>query len=454
MQKACEWFDRANLYGSTLLWVQAARRWCAEPDKPLSPPLSAAACRRVVNAEGGLDFRTKPLTQAQYNAEISWEFPNKSFLLDPEVVKKQAKGTFIGYIPLGATVILLDSTRSAWKVEYDAKTGYIARSYRGYPTLFICKGNKEYIPGKPIDSLPFFFENKDDSDSRLDSTTLPASPDIPLPDLLPIPAGSFMRGCADEKDPDCGEDEKPAKEVKIKAFWMGRTEVTNEQYCAFLNEKGNREEGGADWIDLEGKYEDERCRIHEEGGRFKVESGFEKYPVIFVSWYGSKAYCDWLNEKVSGRNYRLPTEAEWEYAAGNGSRHTKYSWGNQPPAGKKGGNVADESAKKRYEDWKIFEGYTDGYVYTAPVTAFEANDFGLYDMSGNVWEWCSDWYDSNYYETGPTDNPQGPGTGSDRVYRGGSWNNVPRSCRVTYRFNWQPVYRYYSLGFRVASSSQ
>jgi formylglycine-generating enzyme required for sulfatase activity len=174
-------------------------------------------------------------------------------------------------------------------------------------------------------------------------------------------------------------------------------------------------------------------------------------PVIHVSWNDAKAYCEWLSEK-SGQTYRLPTEAEWEYAAGNGAKHTKYSWGNGQPYGKKAGNLADETGAEAF-NWNktadsIFLGYDDGYKSTAPVGSFLPNDFGLYDMTGNVWEWCSDW--KGDYSSGIQTNPQGPSMGSGRVFRGGSWGDSPLYCRVAGRDDGAPHGRVSIVGFRIA----
>jgi formylglycine-generating enzyme len=267
------------------------------------------------------------------------------------------------------------------------------------------------------------------------------------PDMVFVQGGTFQMGSDDGKS---DSDEKPVHSVTISNFYMGKTEVTNEQFCTFLNEKGNLTEGETEWVSLcGGSYEDEKCRISKSGSRFVVESGYEKHPIIYVSWYGSMAYSKWLSEKTT-KNYRLPTEAEWEFAAGNGSKHTKYSWGNGNPLGKNGGNVVDETAKKKFPTWNFFSGYTDGYIYTAPVASFNPNDLGLYDMTGNVKEWCSDLYDKDYYKNSPSQNPKGAQSSTSRVLRGGSWADNKSFCSSTHRLWYGSSYRIRDLGFRVA----
>ncbi len=274
----------------------------------------------------------------------------------------------------------------------------------------------------------------------------PVIPPAPVDPAPTVPAGMVLvRGGTFTMGSTEASDEQPLHSVTVSDFYMGKYEVTNAEFVKFLNVKGNQTEGGATWINLEGSWEGEKCRIYLSGSTFKVESGYENYPVIYVSWYGATAYCQWL-----GSQYRLPTEAEWEYAAGNGSRHTKYSWGNGDPSGKKGGNVSDQTAKAKFSSWSAFENYTDGYIYTAPVGHFDANEFGLYDMSGNVWEWCSDWYDAEYYKNSPSKDPKGPSTAKDyRVLRGGSWISDPEGCRVAYRFGSVPYSWNSYIGFRV-----
>jgi formylglycine-generating enzyme required for sulfatase activity len=264
-----------------------------------------------------------------------------------------------------------------------------------------------------------------------------------------IKGGEFMMG---SQIPESGKDEMPHKVRITKPYFIGKTEVTNAEFCQFLNEKGNQIEGGVTWIDLNGVWDDEKCRIYQKNKSFFVETSYENYPVIYVSWFGATAYCKWLSEKT-GKQYRLPTEAEWEFAATNGEKHTKFSWGDGAPIGSVG-NVCDETARTKYDSWSAFPDYADGYIYTSPVATYEPNDFGLHDMTGNVWEWCSDWYDKPYYTYSPIENPTGATSGTNRVIRGGSWFNYPKRCRAANRSDNTPDARDGDLGFRVALSPE
>ena len=262
------------------------------------------------------------------------------------------------------------------------------------------------------------------------------------PETVLIPGDTFQMGSNDGDS-----DEMPIHAVTLSSFYMGKYEVTNAQFCQFLNEEGNQLQDTTAWIKLNGTWNAEKCRIIQEGDHFTVAPGFNNYPVIYVSWDGAVAYCRWLRDKT-GKIYRLPTEAEWEFSAGNGTRHTKFSWGNDGPSAGKGGNVADEALKKEFPKWEIFTGYNDGFVINAPVGSFNANDFGLYDMTGNVWEWCSDW--SGKYNTGNALNPTGAPDGKRKVIRGGGWLGSPEACRVVDRYSDTHDHRGHSMGFRVA----
>jgi formylglycine-generating enzyme required for sulfatase activity len=144
----------------------------------------------------------------------------------------------------------------------------------------------------------------------------------------------------------------------------------------------------------------------------------------------------------------LPTEAEWEYACRAGTT-TRYYYGDDPEGLSEVGNVADAMANSKFMDVVTIAG-RDGYVFTAPVGKYKANGFGLYDMHGNVWEWCADWYGEKCYEASPVDDPTGPTGGSGRVSRGGGWCSNARSCRAAFRFRYVPSYRHSFLGFRLA----
>jgi formylglycine-generating enzyme required for sulfatase activity len=161
--------------------------------------------------------------------------------------------------------------------------------------------------------------------------------------------------------------------------------------------------------------------------------GFEQtdeHPVVNVSWNDAKAFCDWLGGK-EGKTYRLPSEAQWEYACRAGNT-TRYCFGDE------------ESGLGEYAWYDKNSGSR-----THPVGQKRPNAFGLYDVHGNVCQWCADWYDDNYYEKSPTDDPAGPSTGTDRVYRGGSRLDDARICRSAYRGKSAPGNRSDFLGFRV-----
>lgn len=266
--------------------------------------------------------------------------------------------------------------------------------------------------------------------------------------MVLVRGGTFQMGSND------GEaDEKPIHSVTVSDFYLSKYEVTASEFRAFVEATGYRtdaEKEGTTQAYEDGKWVDKADRNwrHDPEG----STAADNHPVINVSWNDATEYCKWLS-KNTGKAYRLPTEAEWEYAAGNGSLHTKYSWGNGDPVGKSGGNVCDESKRPGDgESWSTkFDGFNDGYWYTAPIGSYNPNGFGLYDMTGNVNEWCSDWYGSDYDKNSPLANPTGPSSGFFRVCRGGSWSGDPQDCRVAFRNLLTPGYRYSSvIDFRLA----
>ncbi len=265
------------------------------------------------------------------------------------------------------------------------------------------------------------------------------------PDFRQIPSGSIRAG-----------DAHGGCEVTVKSFRLATKELTFFEYDLFCVATNRPMPPDNDW-------------------------GRGRRPVINIDWYDAVEYCNWCskrdglqevysidkganaaslspgarNEAVtcnwSANGYRLPTETEWEFAAGNGGKHTRYSWGNDLPKAQNGGNVADEATKTKIPNLDIFTGYSDGFLYTAPTGSYLPNDFGLYDMTGNVWEWCWDWYDKDYCTSNKERTaPQGPATGTDRVLRGGYWLSSPKDCLVGNRFFGNPNSRKVSIGFRLA----
>jgi formylglycine-generating enzyme required for sulfatase activity len=169
--------------------------------------------------------------------------------------------------------------------------------------------------------------------------------------------------------------------------------------------------------------------------------------VVNVTWNDAMAFCKWLSEK-EGQTYRLPTEAEWEYACRAGTT-TRYPSGDDPQTLGKVSNVVDATVKARIPDWRYMIYHSDNYAFTSPVGKSKPNAFGLHDMHGNAFQWCSDWYGEKYYAASPADDPTGPDSRSERVIRGGTWNFRPLGARSAERNKTEPDSRNCSAGFRV-----
>ena len=249
------------------------------------------------------------------------------------------------------------------------------------------------------------------------------TPSSEVEGMVWIPGGTFQMGSND------GDDERPVHTVTVDGFWIDKYEVTNARYRQFDPSHGSRL---YEWYSLNG----------------------DDQPVAEVSWWDAIKYCTWRSRQegleevynettgeadFTKNGYRLPTEAEWEVAARGGLEGKRYP---------RGDSISHDQAN--YSG----TGGRDRWKYTAPVGSFSPNGYGLYDMAGNVREWCSDWYDSGYYNRSPSSNPTGPATGSFRVLRGGPWNDLPDDLRCANRRGWHPTdTQWFFIGFRCARSS-
>jgi len=247
---------------------------------------------------------------------------------------------------------------------------------------------------------------------------------------------------------------KPIHEVKVSDFYMNKFQLTIKEFMDFVNETNSNH---PEWL--------------EKGSEYNIKTGTKDYykkfvdieqkPIVGVSWYNAVAYCNWLSQKnglkpcytINGTNvkcdftangYRLPTEAEWEYAARGGQL---------PESLKLSGSLqkwAGTDNESELGDYAWYEKNSDNTTH--PVGQKKPNPLGLYDMTGNVWEWCYDWYNKDYYKNSPKENPIGAESGSSRVFRGGSWNDNASNCRVANRYDYSPGYRNYFFGFRLAKT--
>jgi formylglycine-generating enzyme required for sulfatase activity len=255
-----------------------------------------------------------------------------------------------------------------------------------------------------------------------------------LPEMVKIKGGSFKMG---SKDPEAKEDEENIHEVHVDEFFIGKFEVTVAQFKSFIDATSYQTEAeriGKSYI-YTGSWKNMKGINwrHDARGNLRPASEYD-HPVIHISWNDAMAYCKWLSEQTK-KSYRLLTEAEWEFAARGGSQSKGFKYS--------GSNNIDESA------WYIGSSQDKG---TYPSGTKKPNEAGVYDLSGNVYEWCADWYDSEYYLNSPSHNPKGATSGISRVVRGGSWHDTAEKNRVGSRFNGNPSYCGYNIGFRVARS--
>ena len=228
--------------------------------------------------------------------------------------------------------------------------------------------------------------------------------------MIYVEGGTFTMGCTPEQGSDCYDDESPSHQVSLSDFCIGEVEVTQALWKAVMGNNPSRFKG-------------------------------DNLPVENVSWNDCQEFIQKLNQ-LSGKTFRLPTEAEWEYAARGGKNHSRYKY-----AGSNDINAVAWCTVNIYDRKENSPDYG-----THPVKGKQANELGLYDMSGNVWEWCSDWKRS--YDNSSRTNPKGPSSGLYRVLRGGSWYDSPGYCRVFYRYSDRPDFGGFSNGFRLASVRQ
>lgn len=235
-----------------------------------------------------------------------------------------------------------------------------------------------------------------------------------MTDMVIIPGGSFFRGSNTG-----GRDEIPRHQIILDPFAMDVHPVTNEQFVRFLEVMGGEKDGNnSDMIRLR------ESRIKRSGGKISIESGYARHPVVGVTWYGATAYAKWIGK-------RLPSEAEWEVASYGGVDEVIYPTGN---------NIERTQANFFSSD-------------TTPVMSYPPNEYGIYDMAGNVYEWCNDWYDYHYYNMSvqEPDNPKGPLQGVYRVLRGGCWKSLKEDLRCAHRHRNNPGVMNGTYGFRCVA---
>ncbi|NIS15950.1 MAG: SUMF1/EgtB/PvdO family nonheme iron enzyme [Aliifodinibius sp.] len=271
-------------------------------------------------------------------------------------------------------------------------------------------------------------------------------------------------------------DAQPVHVVRLTPFCISPYEVTVGEFRKFVDQTdySTSAEQSGEAIDFDGNH-----FLRKNGSSWQsiYFEQTEQHPVTQISWYDAVRYCNWLsesrglkpcytidNERVTcdfeANGYRLPTEAEWEFAATSGGKRYTYSWGNDPPESMRyrPANLKDQTSHNFFSrsiEWgECWHEYNDGFYFTSPVGSFAPNDTGLYDMIGNVYEWCWDWYDKDYYKASPVVNPRGPNTSFKRTCRGNAWNCPPDFTSLQHRGSGKPDDYWPNVGFRIVRRCQ
>jgi formylglycine-generating enzyme required for sulfatase activity len=313
-------------------------------------------------------------------------------------------------------------------------------------------------------------------------------------DMAYMPDGEFEMG---DHHGDNIRYDLPVHAVYLDSFFMSKYEITNQQYCDYLNSAEDANEikvdGGIVYASSDDSNSYPYCVTSRSNSNSQIDYNdvFATFsvrtkpavggrdmsddPMVMVSWYGAAAYCNWRSQQegyqslydlsdpnwpcdFSKHGYRLPTEAEWEYAARGGehSPYYRFPWGDTISHSQANYRSSAEYPYDVSPTGSYHPDWDDGISpITAPVGIFSANGYGLYDMTGNVWEWCNDWWSETYYSESPYDNPTGPATGTCLVIRGGSWLNDALGCRVAAHVYggidgfYGPGVRFNCVGFRL-----
>ncbi|MDM8523268.1 SUMF1/EgtB/PvdO family nonheme iron enzyme [Desulfococcaceae bacterium HSG8] len=379
------------------------RRWELEEDKYRGTFVFVDSNAKNVKLDGkvreSLPVVPKGEIVAEYGIILLTSYVTGKVFID---------GTDMGNIEQGDAKRYYDQIVGRHEVEVCSGSRCISR------TADVAKGKETRVRIRPAEASV-----TTTSVPRLTPTTLPEKePETEGTWTDPVTGMEFVwvpKGCFKMGSPP-GEkgrysDEGPVHEVCVDGFWMGKYEVTNKQYRKY---KSGHNSG-----DYEGNFLDG-----------------DNQPAVRVSWDDAKAFAKWLTGK-SRHEFRLPTEAEWEYACRAGTQTARF-WGDDPDDACRYASVADQT-----------HNCDDGYAVTAPVGSFSPNSFRLYDMLGNIWEWCEDIYDSDAYRKHKRNNPIYADGGSDRVRRGGSWYGKPAYVRCAERDHYSPASRGNLLGFRL-----
>ncbi len=285
--------------------------------------------------------------------------------------------------------------------------------------------------------------------------------------LVLIPAGEFQMGSHESMEETAAfavrmghqfakaesyKDEHPQHGVQLtKPFFLGMHEVKRGEFRKFVEETGYRTEAESDGLGGLG-YHAITQSVEQRPEYTWRNPGWEQtdnHPVVNVSWNDAVKFCEWLS-RHEGSTYQLPTEAQWEFACRAGTTGRVVT-GDVPADLAGSANVGDQTYRRvpGFHQFICYFGFDDGASFTAEVGSYRKNPFGLCDMHGNVWEWCSDWYGETYYASSPRENPAGPSSGTFHIYRGGGWLNDPVGCRTARRGGPSPVTRCNRLGFRI-----